>query len=388
MEEKLWRIEKWMDGERAPPKSIELIPTNRCNSKCLTCWMRGVPEQDLKARFSEEMIDKRLLRLVDEAAGLGVYEFALVGGGEPLARPITFEVMKRIRQHRMHGDLVTNGTLLTKEQIEGLVCMQWDRIKFSVDGTNAEVYDNLRGLAGGFERLKKNLLLLKQVKKKHGSSVPQIAFNVVISKRNYLQFLDIVDFAHEAGANEILLLPMTIFSKGMKKLKLNDEETRVFQELIRKAMKRIEKYGITSNMHEFLDSRMVQDTNEMDKVMIEEAMTNKDQLHLMKAFKDRQKNFHHLPCYMPWHHVTVLANGNIAPCFRGYVWNTKTSLKNHSLREAWYGPYFERFRRQLETRRLWKDCATCCVWRVFENRDIRNWLGNTPHLKNERKNLI
>lgn len=374
MEEKIWRIRKWIAGEEAPPKSIELIPTDRCNSKCLTCWMRGVPEKDLKQRWEQEMSDKRLLRLVDEAVEMGVYEFALVGGGEPIARPITFKLMKRIREHGMHGDLVTNGTLFAKKQIEELVRMGWDRIKFSVDGTNPEVYDKLRGLPGGFERLKKNMLLLRRMKEKHHSGAPQVAFNVVISKRNYRQFLDIVDFAHEVGANEILLLPMTLFSDDMKKLKLNGRETRVFQGHIRTAMKRIGKYGITSNMHEFLDTRMVQDTNEMDRVMLEEAKTNSDQQDLMEAYEGRKENFQHLPCYMPWHHLTVLANGNIAPCFMEYVWNTNTTLKDHSLKELWYGPYFERFRKQLETRKLWKDCATCCVWRVFENREIRKSL--------------
>ncbi len=336
--------------------------------------MRGVPEENLKKRWEQEMSDERLLRLVDEAAHMGVYEFALVGGGDPIARPITFKLMKRIREHGMHGDLVTNGTLFTEEQIEGLVHMGWDRIKFSVDGTNAKVYDNLRGLPGGFERLKKNMLLLKQIKKEHDLSAPKIQFNVVVSKRNYLQFLDIVEFAREVGCEEIGLLPMTIFSDEMKRLKLDDKETVVFQQLIQKAMKRINKYGISSNMYEFLDTRMVQDTNKMDKVMLEEAKTNRHQANLMKAFEDKKENFQHLPCYMPWHHLTVLANGNIAPCFMEYVWNTKTSLKNHSLKELWYGPYFDRFRKQLETRKLWKDCATCCVWRVFENREIRRSL--------------
>lgn len=375
MEEKLWRIREWIAGKTAPPKSIELIPTDRCNSRCLTCWMRGVPEHDLKARLRDEMSDKRLLRLVDEAAEMGVYEFALVGGGEPIARPITFKLMKRIREHGMHGDLVTNGTLLTKEQIEQLVRMQWDRIKFSVDGTDARTYDALRGIEGGFNRVRDNLLAVKGLKQRYGSKQPDVAFNVVISKRNYQQFLDIVDFAREVGANEVLLLPITVFSEIGGRLKLDDEETSVFQGEIRKAMRRIGRYGIRSNMHEFLDTRMIRDTNEMDNVMLDEAKANNDQPDLMTPSDDRTENFSHLPCYMPWHHLTVLANGNIAPCFMEYVWNTKTSLKDHSLKELWYGQYFEKFRRQLETRRLWKDCATCCVWRVFENREIRARLG-------------
>ena len=92
----------------------------------------------------------------------------------------------------------------------------------------------------------------------------------------------------------------------------------------------------------------------------------------MQVFSGREENFRHLPCYMPWHHITVIANGNIAPCFNGYVWETKVSLKDNALAELWYGPYFEGFRKQLEARKLWDTCATCCVWRVFENREIRD----------------
>lgn len=375
MEEKLWRIREWSAGRPAPPKSIELIPTDRCNSRCLTCWQRGVQEEELRTRYGQEMSDSRLLRLVDEAAELGVYEFALVGGGEPLVRPVTFELMRRIRSRGMHGDLVTNGTLLAEGQVEELVRMGWDRIKFSVDGIDAAVYDSLRGLPDGFGRLRKNLLFLREMKERHGSEMPRVAFNVVVSRRNYRQFLDIVKFAHEAGADEILLLPMTVFSKEMEGLKLDERETSAFQQSIGEAMKRIARWGISSNMHEFLDTRMVRDTNGMDRVMLDEAKTGDDEGSLLRPFEDRGENFSRLPCYMPWHHVTVLANGNIAPCFMDYVWSTETSLKDHALSELWYGPYFEGFRRQLETRRLWKECATCCVWRVFENRDIRKRLS-------------
>jgi len=390
MEEKLWRIADWMERKPAPPKSIELITTNRCNERCLTCWMRGTTMEALRATYRHEMSDDRLRRLIDEAAEMGVYEFAFVGGGDPMARKVTFELMQRIRRHGMHGDLVTNGTLFKPGQIEELVRLQWDRIKFSVDGATPETYDYLRGLKNGFSILKSNMLKLKALKREYGARYPKTTFNVVVSNTNYREFLDIIELAHEVGGEEILLLPMTVFSDTGAQLKLDSLETEEFQKQILEGMKRIKRYGIYSNMHEFLDARLIQNTNEMDQVMLEEAKTVEEraagenralsgeeseqirnQGQFMRAFGDRKENFRHLPCYMPWHHITVIANGNIAPCFNGYVWETRTSLKEHSLAELWYGPYFDGFRRQLETRRLWDTCATCCVWRVFENREIR-----------------
>ena len=342
--------------------------------------MRGFTDEQLQATYPEEMSNERLIQLVDEAAKMGVYEFAFVGGGDPMARPITFELIKRIRSLGMHGDLVTNGTLFQPGQIEELVRIQWDRIKYSVDGASPEVYDHIRGLKGGFKRLHANLRKTQALKEKHGSKFPRVAFNVVVSNLNYTHFLDIVELATEVGCEEILVLPMTIFSDTGSELKMNMKETRAYQDQIREGMKMIKRAGIYSNMHEFLDTRLISETNDMDKVMLDEAKTkeelaqgdtNSDQSQLMQLFKNPEENFQHLPCYMPWHHVTVIANGNIAPCFNGYVWETKTSLKNHSLAEVWYGEYFDGFRRQLETRKLWDTCATCCVWRVFENRDIR-----------------
>ena len=71
----------------------------------------------------------------DEAGELGVRDIAFVGGGEPLARDITYKLMKRIRAHGMEGDLVTNGSLLTDEMIHTLVDVGWTRVKFSVVAT-------------------------------------------------------------------------------------------------------------------------------------------------------------------------------------------------------------------------------------------------------------
>jgi len=89
---------------------------------------------------------------------------------------------------------------------------------------------------------------------------------------------------------------------------------------------------------------------------------------------DPIENFKSIPCFEPWTHITIIANGNIAACFNDFVWKTDVTIKNKSLKELWYGPYFEQYRKQILTRKLPPECATCCVWRVFEVQEIRKEL--------------
>jgi len=42
------RLAKWAKGEKAPPVTIELVPTDKCNLNCLSCWRRGWSEEQLK----------------------------------------------------------------------------------------------------------------------------------------------------------------------------------------------------------------------------------------------------------------------------------------------------------------------------------------------------
>ena len=157
------RLVKWARGGKAPPVTIELVPTERCNLNCLSCWRRGWSKEKLEERFRQEMSDERLLELVDEAAEMGVVEIAFVGGGEPLMRKVVIEIFKRMKDYGMIGDLVTNGTLFTKSTIEMMVKIGWDRIKFSIDGADKKTHDYLRQTPGAFEKTIKNIKIFSKL---------------------------------------------------------------------------------------------------------------------------------------------------------------------------------------------------------------------------------
>jgi radical SAM protein with 4Fe4S-binding SPASM domain len=371
-ETRIERLAKWARGGKAPPVTIELVPTDRCNLNCLSCWRRGWNEEQLEKRYKQEISDERLLKLVDEAAKLGVKEIAFVGGGEPLMRSITIELFKKMKKYGLIGDLVTNGTLFTKESIEFLVKIGWDRIKFSIDGPDADVHDYLRQTKGAFRRATNNIKLFAQAKKKFKTNKPTLILQSVLSVENYKKLPKLAKLGHELGVNEMTLLPLTIFDKSMENLKLNENQIKEFMPILLKTIKLLEKFGISGNYHEFLNEEYILKTESMNEVMMKE---------MEKMIKEEYplsdnpiKNFEFLPCYAPWIHVTILPNGNIAPCFSPWVWNTKISIKEFSLKELWYGKYFNKFRKIILKRKLPENCKKCCVWEVFNNRKIRKGL--------------
>jgi radical SAM protein with 4Fe4S-binding SPASM domain len=371
-ETRIERLVKWAKGGKAPPVTIELVPTDRCNLNCLSCWRRGWSEEELKKKYEQEMSDERLLNLVKEATSLGVKEIAFVGGGEPLMRSVTIELFKRMKKYGMIGDLVTNGTLFNKESIELLVKIGWDRIKFSIDGPDPEVHDYLRQTKGAFKLATRNIKLFSQTKKKFNSDKPILILQSVLSVENYKKLPQLAKLGHELGVNEMTLLPLTVFDKSMEHLKLNEKQIEEFMPILTKTIKLLEKFGIGGNYHEFLNKEYIIKTESMDDVMIEEMeKTIKEEYPISH---NPIKNFEFLPCYAPWIHVTILPNGNIAPCFSPWVWNTKISIKEFSLKELWYGEYFNKFRKIILKRKLPENCKKCCVWEVFNNRKIRKGL--------------
>jgi len=147
MDEKIKRLAMWAHGKKAPPLTLELNITNRCNLRCRMCWLRFA-----KPNY-EEMKDEELVRIIDEAITLGIKEFRFPGSGEPLMRKkILFELMEKVKEGKGNGLLISNGTLFSEEDVKKLVEMEWDVLTISLDGPSPKINDYIRGVEGSFKR--------------------------------------------------------------------------------------------------------------------------------------------------------------------------------------------------------------------------------------------
>lgn len=353
MDEKIERIKNWMKGKPDNPVTIELNPTNKCNAKCLSCWLREFKPEQVK-----ELSKKELLRIVKEASEFNVKEFRVPGSGEPLIKPGIMEVLRAVKQHKMNGMLITNGTLLDKNKIKELVDIKWDCITISLDGADAQTNDYLRGLNGYFEKVISNLGLLKKIKEQEKKEKPFLRFNVVLSNKNYNKIINIFKLAEKYGVQDVQIQTLTAWGKEGEKLRLNKEEIKAFQNSIKNIKSFADKKNILTNIESFNDTNLIEKTNKMDEVM--------------QKCKEIKNSFLELPCFEPWYNMIILPDGGVAAC--SISGKKEGNVRDNALKDIWFGERFDKIRQELLNKQLPQYCKTCCIAVHMENQRIREVL--------------
>jgi len=364
MEEKIRRIVEWSKGTPQGPISIHLDTTNRCNQKCRFCWQRSHKRSGL-VNIKNELSEKKLLQIVREAAGLGVKEWLISGGGEPLVRTdTTVAVMKEIKKHSMLGDMITNGTIMDDNHIADIVESGWDIIRFSINATTANEHDFLVDLEGAFDKVIANIKKINEMKRESGNNKPEIGFNTVINSKNYSQFPEIIELLHKLGGTLINVQTVILYSEEEKKWTLDDAQQKQLQTFIKSAVKKAEKYKIKNNLESYLEENIVKKSNEMGKMnelVNGEIEKGKDKNNFLGAF-----------CYEPWYLVTIRADGTVGSC--RLFGDNGDNIHNKTLKEIWYGEYFKNARKTLLTGGA-SFCSKCGANEFLENRRIRSELA-------------
>jgi len=352
-DEKIERLLQWARGKKAPPYTLDINPTDKCNLRCLHCWQRAFKNID----SSYELSDEDLVRVVDEAIKLGVMEFEITGGGEPLVRRnLVLKIMGMIKKNKRFGNITTNGTLITEDSAKKIVKMGWDRITFSIEGPDSKTNDYIRG-KGSFERVMKSIKMVNRMKQKTKNKYPIIKFNVVVNRKNYNRVTDIVKLAKDVGCSMIHFDSLTVHSKLGKKLKLTKRQSELFEKYAKEAKALAEKYGIWTDVDKLTKS-FIEKSNKMDEILKNEADPG---------------DFSKIVCYEPWWHLVIKTNGYAQPCC---LYDEKVdNVKNKSLKEIWFGPYFEKIREDMKNKKFSIYCSICNAGQVFENRRIRRLIS-------------
>jgi len=178
----------------APPLTTSISITQRCNSKCYYCdiwkWQNFIPDPTIE----------ELKRIFSSLSNLGVKVVSL-SGGEPLLRKDIEEVISIVKSYNMRAQIVTNGILLSKEKIIKLVKSGLDCVTLSLDTTDPEIYQKLRGVPFKIAERALELLIYSKEENPH----MDVAISCVINRYNIGKLLPLAEKITDISKGKILI---------------------------------------------------------------------------------------------------------------------------------------------------------------------------------------
>jgi MoaA/NifB/PqqE/SkfB family radical SAM enzyme len=357
MENIIESLLQWEKNKKGYPTQVQIHLTNYCNFKCIFCPTRTlVKELDRKKELTKE----EWIRIIKEGNDLGVKEWHICGGGEPLLyTEDALAIMENIKKLNRYGEIITNGAFFQEDVARKIVEMEWDKIYISLDSPFAETQNFLRGVKC-FEKIIDGAKNLVEWKEKLMKEKPHIYFHLVICSKNYQHVPEMVMLAHKLKVQGILLNALNVWKPEINKLKLNEKEKKEFKKVLEKSEKLAGKLKISTNIQEFLNFLFVEKANVMNEVMIKEVEKSND-------------SFASIACYYPWYNISIFPDGRTLPCF--ILKDEGESVKNKSLKEIWLGDCFTEMRQIFLENRLKEDCSKCNPWNLPKMKEIRDKLG-------------
>jgi len=346
VDSKFSRIQRWMNGETPGPWEMQVHPTNRCNLKCRHCWERRAEREIGMSIYDKhaEVSDERFLHLVDEAAEMGVREWTIVGGGEPMVRDeLVIEMCTRIHGHGMRVNLHTNGTRFKQAHFERLIEAGIFCIRVSIDGPTQAMNDAVRG--GGFDRAIANLKLLKEMKEAAGATFPLVTLHPVITNVTHRHLAGMIDVAAEVGAERVSFTHLS-FEKPEEEdgrmFLLTDEERAELPRHVKAAQARARELGINESFDNVLPD---DERSELGHSLLGRTCC-------------RDGRFSDAACYEGWLTSVIHVTGQMGPCC--VSWDpTAQNIKESSLRDAWFGPFMQDVRKRIVSDELPRFCSFC-----------------------------
>lgn len=186
--------------------------TGRCNLKCRMCLLNT-----LESPLGLMPLDtfRNLIEQLKVLPNMPMLHFA--GYGEPTSHPDFLEMLRIAKEAGAQVGITTNGTLLTEELSTAIVKLGLDRLVVSIDGTQADHYQDIR-LGSLLPKVIENMQRLKRIKIRYVSKVgkPKIGIAFVAMKRNLEDLSQLPSLATQIGATEIIVSNVIPYTAEME----------------------------------------------------------------------------------------------------------------------------------------------------------------------------
>lgn len=270
--------------------------TENCPCNCAFCDSREKYEKILKRKV---MPFEQWKEISDKLISQGL-EVVVVSGGEPLLnKDTTFKVIKYLQSKNVFVVLNASGALFKDNNVflDEVMLNYPDLLVFSVDSIVAEKHDKNRVFNGLLNRVVESI---KYIKSKGDFPV---AIRTVITKNNFYELPDIIDYFASLGVDCIKLTNIENDIKG--DFRLNKNELDLFNDTIK------------PKIIEVLKRQNYENSNQLNSNInkIKSLLDKNSKLYDSIAqglFSPHLKG--QAPCDLNGRFFAIQSNGDVLPC--------------------------------------------------------------------------
>ena len=180
-------------NQQYPLNQIYFYLTEGCNLRCRHCWI--APKYQSEANQYPALDLDLFKSIIEQAKPLGLIGVKLTGG-EPLLHPQINEILEHIRTEDLDLTVETNGVLCTSELAHKMAECKNPFVSVSLDGSEAETHEWVRGVEGCFEEAIEGLRNLT-----NAGLRPQVIMTIM--QHNKDQMEQMVRLAESVGAGSV-----------------------------------------------------------------------------------------------------------------------------------------------------------------------------------------
>jgi MoaA/NifB/PqqE/SkfB family radical SAM enzyme len=343
---------------------VYIEPTSRCNLHCVTC-IRNSWDEPLG-----EMNSAAFSRILEDLKAFSSPPSVFLGGlGEPLSHPRIVDMVKELKSLGSFVELITNGTLLTRDLSQRLINAGLDMLWVSMDGATPESYKDVR-LGAALPEVMKNLRDFRHARwTKHYPTgldlllQPQLGIVFVAMKRNIGDLPAVFSLASQLGSLHFMVTNVLPYTPEM-------EEEILYSRAISDTI-----YTSAPLLRSLDFPKM--DVSSATREALYHAMRGDHSLTISGANFGERNN----QCpFIEKGSLAIRWDGDVSPCLallhdhKAYIHKYERSLKRHafgnileqSLSGIWNKPEYLTFRKRIQEFDF-SPCILCGGCELFES---------------------
>ena len=343
------------DGRSYYPETVDLFLTYRCNLRCKMCGQWGVAgtskdmsPEELKSELSLDEIYKIINDIKTFKPNVTLF------GGEPLMYSNWEKVVSRIKQEGMRCNMITNGILLEK-YANSIIDLGVDEIIFSLDGPR-EVHDEVRGAKGTFDRASRGLKLIRDIKRKSGTSNPVVSISSTIFEINYKRLDELISIAEELMASTITFHHLIFLSQ--ERYNQHNNIFKGYYGMVCNDWKGFVRDSLPDIDADFLIRKM-EDIEKRDskvKIAFYPNFTDEEVRRYYTEF-DFVSSGYGKRCLSPWMVSYIFPDGSVRPCQSLNF--SAGNVRDSTFSRIWNNEKYMRFRKITKKEKKYPVCTRC-----------------------------